>query len=56
MEPERDIQRERGQLPNSIYLVPDYSGEYGDCWMWCDEPAPGDDHDPYDAVKYVRAK
>ncbi|MCP4984538.1 MAG: hypothetical protein GY928_00340 [Colwellia sp.] len=53
MEPERDIQRERRELADPIYLIPDYNGEYGD-WMWCDDPAPSDDHDPTDAVKFNR--
>lgn len=51
----RDIQKEREELPKEIYLIPDSDGEHGDYWAWCDTPAPTHDHEPEDAVKYVRA-
>lgn len=36
-----------------IYLVPDASeGQLG--YAWCDDPAPGVDMDPSEAVEYVR--
>ena len=34
----------------AIYLVP-----MGDDWAWSDEPAPDAEHDPSDAVKYVKS-
>jgi len=41
--------------PETIYLIPgeDIDGQLG--WLWCDDPAPSHDHDPAEAVKYVRA-
>ena len=41
--------------PEIIYLIPgeDIDGRMG--WLWCDDPAPSHDHDPAEAVKYVRA-
>ena len=41
--------------PETIYLIPgeDVDGHMG--WLWCDDPAPGEDMDPAEAVKYVRA-
>lgn len=41
--------------PETIYLIPgeDVDGRMG--WLWCDDPAPHPDHDPAEAVKYVRA-
>ncbi|MCP5004404.1 MAG: hypothetical protein GY941_10790 [Planctomycetes bacterium] len=57
MEPKRDIQRERAELPGSIYLVPDYnSGVHGDWRQWFDKPVPGEDYNPDDVVEYVRVK
>jgi len=43
------------QPPETIYLIPgeDIDGQLG--WLWCDDPAPSHDHDPAEAVKYVRA-
>lgn len=43
------------QPPETIYLIPgmDIDGSLG--WLWCDDPAPSYDHDPAEAVKYVRA-
>ena|SRR5690554_3961383 len=43
------------ETPETIYLIPgeDIDGQLG--WLWCDDPAPSHDHDPADAVKYVRA-
>jgi hypothetical protein len=44
------------QPPETIYLIPgeDIDGRMG--WLWCDDPAPSRDHDPDEAVKYVRAE
>ncbi|WP_342632195.1 hypothetical protein [Marinobacter alkaliphilus] len=41
--------------PETIYLIPgeDIDGQLG--WLWCDDPAPSRDHDPGEAVKYIRA-
>lgn len=38
--------------PETIYLIPgeDVDGRMG--WLWCDDPAPTNDHDPAEAVKY----
>lgn len=43
------------KTPEVIYLIPgeDIDGVMG--WLWCDDPAPSKDHDPNEAVKYVRA-
>ena len=38
----------------SIYLIPgSYDGEQ--CYVWSDDPAPGTEDNPADAIKYVRA-
>lgn len=37
----------------TIYLVPD-SSEGQRCYLWCDDPAPGLDADPSEAVEYLR--
>jgi len=37
----------------TIYLVPDAS-EGTRCYLWCDDPAPGIDMDPAEAVEYLR--
>lgn len=37
----------------TIYLVPDAS-EGQRCYLWCDDPAPGLDMDPSEAVEYLR--
>lgn len=36
-----------------IYLIPG-EGEYHETHVWCDDPAPGVDHDQNDAIKYIR--
>lgn len=43
------------QPPETIYLIPgeDLDGQLG--WLWCNDPAPSHDHDPAEAVKYIRA-
>lgn len=43
------------QPPETIYLIlgEDIDGQLG--WLWCDDPAPTNDHDPDEAVRYVRA-
>ncbi len=43
------------ETPETIYLIKgeDIDGQLG--WLWCDDPAPSHDHDPDEAVKYVRA-
>ncbi|MCK2149466.1 hypothetical protein MYE70_10350 [Marinobacter alexandrii] len=40
--------------PETIYLIPgeDVDGHIG--YLWCDDPAPSHDHDPDEAVEYVR--
>lgn len=40
--------------PETIYLIigEDIDGHIG--YLWCDDPAPSNDHDPADAVEYVR--
>ena len=41
------------KAPDTIYLIPgEYDGERG--LVWCDDPAPSNDHDPAEAVEYVR--
>lgn len=42
------------KTPETIYLIPgeDIDGELG--YLWCDDPAPSNDHDPAEAVEYVR--
>ena len=50
----RDVDEERRCLPDVIYLVPQTDGEYGHHWVWCEDPAPTEDHVPEEAVKYVR--
>lgn len=42
------------QPPETIYLIPgeDIDGVMG--YLWCDDPAPSNDHDPGEAVEYVR--
>ena len=43
------------KAPETIYLIPgEWDGEAG--MVWCDDPAPSHDHDPAEAVKYVRAE
>ncbi len=44
------------ETPETIYLIPgeDIDGHIG--YLWCDDPAPSPDHDPAEAVKYVRAE
>lgn len=38
----------------TIYLIPgSYDGEH--CYVWSDDPAPGAEDNPADAVEYVRA-
>lgn len=37
----------------TIYLVPDAS-EGQLCYLWCDDPAPGMNMDPAEAVEYLR--
>jgi predicted nuclease with TOPRIM domain len=37
----------------TIYLVPG-SSEGQRCYLWCDDPAPGLDMDPSEAVEYLR--
>lgn len=40
--------------PEIIYLITgEWDGEVG--LTWCDDPAPTENHDPREAVKYVRA-
>ena len=41
--------------PETIYLIPgeDIDGVMGH--LWCDDPAPSNDHDPAEAVKYIKA-
>jgi hypothetical protein len=39
--------------PKRIWLLPE-NGAAGET-TWCDDPAPGDDMDPADAIEYVRA-
>jgi len=41
------------EYPNIIYLIPGES-EGERCTVWCDDPAPTNDHDPDEAVRYVR--
>ncbi|MFL1404235.1 hypothetical protein ACJO2E_02680 [Marinobacter sp. M1N3S26] len=42
------------ETPETIYLIPgECDGE--PCMVWCDDPAPSPDHDPDEAVKYIRA-
>jgi len=43
------------ETPEIIYLIPgeDIDGRMG--WLWCDDPAPSHDHDPAEAVRYIRA-
>lgn len=40
--------------PETIYLIPgeDIDGSFG--YLWCDDPAPSNDHDPAEAVEYAR--
>ncbi|WP_278366918.1 hypothetical protein [Marinobacter salarius] len=42
------------EAPETIYLIPgeDIDGVMG--YLWCDDPAPSNDHDPAEAVEYVR--
>lgn len=42
------------ETPETIYLIPgeDVDGQMG--YLWCDDPAPSTDHDPAEAVEYVR--
>ncbi|HIO30781.1 hypothetical protein [Marinobacter salarius] len=42
------------KAPETIYLIPgeDIDGVMG--YLWCDDPAPSNDHDPAEAVEYVR--
>lgn len=39
--------------PETIYLLSD-EDEFGPTHYWCADPAPTDDHDPAEAVEYVR--
>lgn len=37
-----------------IYLIPgSYDGEH--CYVWSDDPSPGTEYNPDDAIEYVRA-
>lgn len=38
--------------PETIYLI---AGSDPDELLWCDDPDPSNDHDPADAIEYVRA-
>ena len=50
-----DVERLVMPKHDVIYLIPGhYDGE--DCAVWCDEPAPGSDDNPDDAIKYVKVK
>jgi len=42
------------QAPETIYLIvgEDVDGQIG--YLWCDDPAPSPDHDPAEAVEYLR--
>lgn len=40
-------------LPERIYLLPEFGDDEGT--VWCADPAPGTGMDPADAVAYVRA-
>jgi len=40
------------EFPEVIYLLPG-TGEDGEA-TWCDDPAPGWDMDPDDAIRYVK--
>jgi len=50
----RDIEKERKELPSVIYLIPESDSDNGNYWVWCDEPAPSDSHIPEEAVRYIR--
>ncbi|WP_286872094.1 hypothetical protein [Spongiibacter sp.] len=41
--------------PETIYLIPGEDVDGAPCMVWCDDPAPSRDHDPAEAVKYIRA-
>ena len=52
---ERDIESEKKDLPETIYLIPESSDEHGFYWAWCDDPRPTNDHIKSEAVRYVKA-
>lgn len=41
--------------PETIYLIPGEDVDGAPAMVWCDDPAPGEDMDPEEAVKYIRA-
>ena len=43
------------ETPETIYLIPGEDVDGAPCMVWCDDPAPSRDHDPAEAVKYIRA-
>jgi len=51
---ERNIEAEGLELPDEIYLIPEDDSDFGRCWVWCDDPAPTNDHIPEEAIKYVK--
>ena len=55
--PEDQILHMKAIAPVQIYLVPTHDDDRGRGWLtqvWCDEPAPTPDHNPEDAVGYLR--
>ena len=48
--PKYPVERDLIVFPERIYLIGD-----GDDVMWCEDPAPGPNMDPDDAVMYIRA-
>jgi hypothetical protein len=43
------------ETPETIYLIKGEDVDGAPCMVWCDDPAPSHDHDPDEAVKYIRA-
>lgn len=46
------MSRQPPKPPERIWLIPDGEGGF----MWCDDPAPGTDMDPADAIEYTSAE
>lgn len=42
------------KAPEKIYLIPGEDLDGAPSMVWCDDPAPSNDHDPAEAVEYVR--
>lgn len=55
--PAEQIEHLKAAAPVQLYLIPTHDADRGEGWLmqvWCDDPAPTHEHDPADAVGYLR--